>query len=205
MDKLKVLAALWLLALAPAAGNCGWTPFKLELSGSSWAWPEDVDTVAGLNLNFSGDTPEIYGLQFGVLNGAGTVGGAQLGLWYNYVTGAVYGLQSSPARNFADYQYGVQFGGWNVSNEAWGVQAAWLRNWAGLGNGVMAAPVNVVKDRMRGIQLGFYNVTDGDMSGLQLGAVNICRGTLKGVQIGVANIGGKNALLPVTIGLNAGF
>ena len=59
-------------------------------------------------------------------------------------------------------------------------------------------------DNIHGLQAGFYN-SAVNVRGVQLGLVNVCKNTLKGVQIGFANIGGKNALLPVTIGLNIGF
>ena len=59
-------------------------------------------------------------------------------------------------------------------------------------------------DRIYGLQAGFYN-SAGNVRGVQLGLINVCRGTLKGVQIGFANLGGKNAVLPVTIGINIGF
>ena len=55
-----------------------------------------------------------------------------------------------------------------------------------------------------GLQAGFYN-SAGNVRGLQLGLMNVGKGTLKGVQIGFANLGGKNAVLPVTIGINIGF
>ncbi|MDD5207891.1 MAG: hypothetical protein PHV36_00750 [Elusimicrobiales bacterium] len=59
-------------------------------------------------------------------------------------------------------------------------------------------------ENIHGLQLGFYN-SALNVHGVQLGLVNICRNTLKGVQLGFANIGGRNAALPVTIGLNIGF
>ena len=59
-------------------------------------------------------------------------------------------------------------------------------------------------ENIHGLQLGFYN-SAVNVRGVQLGLVNICRNTLKGVQLGFANIGGKNAVLPVTIGINIGF
>ncbi|MFA6435376.1 MAG: hypothetical protein WCW52_11855 [Elusimicrobiales bacterium] len=208
MSSRKILSGLCLgLALTAAAGDClaGWSPFKLQVSQEGWVWPEDIDTVAGLNLNISGDTPEMYGLQMGFQNGGNTAAGAQLGLVYNYALDSFYGLQLSPARNLTEMQYGIQFGGWNVSSEMFGAQVGWLRNQAGSGLGLMLAPVNVSTARMRGIQIGVVNNSPGDMSGIQLGAVNICRGTLKGLQIGFANLAGRNGVLPVTIGLNAGF
>lgn len=59
-------------------------------------------------------------------------------------------------------------------------------------------------DWVSGLQLGVYNSAD-NMRGLQFGLVNVCRNTLKGVQLGFANIGGRNTVLPVTVGLNIGF
>jgi len=59
-------------------------------------------------------------------------------------------------------------------------------------------------DTVYGLQAGFYN-SAGNLRGLQVGLVNVCKGALKGAQLGFANIGGKNAVLPVTIGLNIGF
>ena len=59
-------------------------------------------------------------------------------------------------------------------------------------------------DSIYGLQAGFYN-SAVNVRGLQLGLMNVCKNTLKGVQIGFANIGGKNAVLPVTIGINIGF
>ncbi len=207
MNRIKLTSVLGLLLVAGAAGDCraGWSPFKLQTSQTGWAWPRETDTVAGLNLNISGETPQMYGVQMGFQNGGDTVAGVQMGVIYNYALDAFYGIQLSPARNFSDVQYGIQFGGWNVSNEPRGLQVGWLRNQAGSGIGLMLAPVNVSEARMRGIQIGFVNKSTGDMSGIQIGAVNICRGTLKGIQIGFANLGGPNAVLPVTIGLNAGF
>ncbi len=55
-----------------------------------------------------------------------------------------------------------------------------------------------------GLQAGFYN-SAVNIRGVQFGLVNVCKGTLKGVQLGFANLGGKNAVLPVTIGINIGF
>ncbi|MCX5784891.1 MAG: hypothetical protein NTX59_04315 [Elusimicrobia bacterium] len=59
-------------------------------------------------------------------------------------------------------------------------------------------------DSIYGLQAGFYN-SAGNIHGIQIGLINICKGTLKGVQLGFANIGGRNAVLPVTIGINIGF
>ncbi len=59
-------------------------------------------------------------------------------------------------------------------------------------------------ENLYGLQAGFYN-SAVNVRGVQLGLVNVCKNTLKGVQLGFANIGGKNALLPVTIGINIGF
>ncbi|HOW89182.1 MAG TPA: hypothetical protein PL037_02790 [Elusimicrobiales bacterium] len=203
--RIKTIAVSLACFFFLAAGECrsGWTPLKLQVSADGWLWPQ-ADTVAGLNFNFAGDTPSLYGLQFGFQNGANTAMGAQLGLVYNYALDGFYGFQLSPARNFADSQYGAQFGGWNVSAEMRGVQGGWLRNEAGSGAGLMLAPWNVARARFGGVQLGFYNDVPGDMSGLQIGAVNICRGTLHGLQLGFANIA-RNGMLPFTIGLNAGF
>ncbi|MDA8131607.1 MAG: hypothetical protein M0011_08905 [Elusimicrobia bacterium] len=201
-----VLSAMLVLGAASAADSrAGWTPFKVQTSPGGWDWPEDADTVAGLVFNFKGDTSRIYGLQLGWINGSDSAAGIQLSLAYNLAADGVYGLQASPAVNFADRQYGLQLGAWNSANRSMGLQAAWLRNWSDRGGGLMAAPVNVTKSAMRGIQAGVVNRSDGDMSGIQLGLLNICRGTLKGLQLGFANIGGQNALLPFAIGFNAGF
>jgi len=207
MNKSLAVTISGLLLLAGAAGNCraGWSPFKLQTTQEGWVWPREIDTVAGLNLNISGETPQLYGVQMGFKNGGDTVAGVQMGIVYNYALDAFYGLQLSPARNFSDVQYGIQLGGWNVSNEARGLQIGWLRNQAGSGLGLMLAPVNISEAKMGGLQIGFVNKSSGDMSGIQIGAVNICRGTLKGIQLGFANLGGPNAVLPITIGLNAGF
>lgn len=59
-------------------------------------------------------------------------------------------------------------------------------------------------DNIHGLQAGFYN-SAVNVHGVQLGLVNVCKNTLKGVQLGFANIGGRNAVLPVTIGINIGF
>ena len=205
MTKAKLVLGLVLATLGAADCRAGWSPLKVQTSAEGWVWPRDIDRVVGLNLNISGDTPEIYGLQLGFQNGGNSVSGAQLGLIYNYALDAFYGFQLSPARNFADMQYGIQFGGWNEATEARGLQIAWLRNQAGNGAGLMLAPLNASEAHMRGIQIGLVNKSAGDMSGIQVGAVNICRGTLKGLQIGFANLAGPNGLLPVTIGINAGF
>lgn len=207
MGRIRLGPVLAVLLIAGGAADClaGWSPFKLQASQEGWVWPREAETVAGLNLNISGETPRLYGVQLGFKNGGDTVAGMQLGLIYNYALDAFYGFQLSPARNFSDVQYGIQLGGWNVSNEAVGLQVGWLRNQAGSGLGLMLAPVNVSEARMRGMQLGLVNKSAGDMSGIQIGAVNICRGTLKGIQIGFANLAGPNGILPVSIGLNAGF
>lgn len=59
-------------------------------------------------------------------------------------------------------------------------------------------------DNIYGLQAGFYN-SALNVRGVQIGLVNVCRNTLKGVQLGFANLGGRNAMLPVTIGINIGF
>jgi hypothetical protein len=59
-------------------------------------------------------------------------------------------------------------------------------------------------DNIYGLQAGFFNTAD-NVHGVQLGLMNVCRTTLKGLQIGFANVGGRNAVLPVTIGINIGF
>ena len=73
-------------------------------------------------------------------------------------------------------------------------------------DGVRGVSLNFAgySDYIYGLQFGFYN-SAVNVRGVQLGLVNVCKNTLKGVQLGFANIGGKNAVLPVTIGINIGF
>jgi len=207
MSKLKFGAVLTFMLVIAAAGNCsaGWSPVKFQVSKNGLVWPSDIDLVTGLDFSFVGETSDVYGAQIGFQNGTSDLAGVQLGLIFNYALNGFYGIQASPARNFADIQYGLQLGGWSESTYLWGIQAGWLKNWTQEGHGLMMGTVNVSETRMKGIQLGVVNNAQGDMSGIQIGLANICRGTLKGVQIGFANLGGRNALLPVTIGLNAGF
>ncbi len=104
------------------------------------------------------------------------------------VSGQVYGVQIS-GLTFTGSVYGLQLGGYNRVGE--GIY------------GMQAGAVNVTAG-MRGLQLGLYNRAR-DVSGVQIGLFNYCERTLKGVQIGFANVGGANALLPYSLGINIGF
>ena len=77
-----------------------------------------------------------------------------------------------------------------------------IQNLPGLG---LAAPVRKPEVEVQGLGFQHHGQIEHLNGGLQVGLVNVCKGALKGAQLGFANIGGKNAVLPVTIGLNIGF
>jgi hypothetical protein len=155
----------------------------------------------------------VYPAQFGLVNrNAGPMYGLQTGILLNEVEGPVYGLQLSLAANLSISEdtrsYGVQTALFNVAANLFGAQAGFL-NFSSQYYGIQCGILGNIAFDLSGVQVGLFNFAGdgyggGRCYGLQLGLLNACDGTLKGLQIGLLN-GARNALLPWSIGVNAGF
>lgn len=153
-------------------------PRELFLVSNEAAYGYGMQITPFINLSST-----FYGLQIGSINSIEESGALiQLGLIFNNSSGDATALQIAPFNRVADYFTGGQFGIINFSNPA-------------------------TYKKVSGVQLGVYNSinTNSDITGLQIGIINVCRGTLKGLQLGLLNFGGRDALLPFTLGINAGF
>ena len=152
---------------------------------------DDPDLVSGLQLGLFGLSARRY------------IKGLQLGLFFND-TAELLGLQlggvTNVARSFgagAQLTLGASYAGLTLH----GLQGSGLANYTGtLYGGQLALGVNVVRERMYGLQLGSFNLAacaEGlqlgalnlvrALRGLQLGALNIATGRVRGVQIGLVN------------------
>ena len=108
--------------------------------------------------------------------------GAQLG-WANINYGEFLGFKFG-VFNVGDYFRGFCLGLINIYNESSGFRL-------GLGNGSL---VSLSNERLSGLDVALVNYTQNE-SGLQLGAWNVVKDELKGVQIGAVCIADKGNYL----------
>jgi hypothetical protein len=188
-------------------GSCTTTPFKFVLNPPV-AWPKAED-VNGLSLNISGcptGVRKVNGMQIGIFNCIDDkMRGAQFGIISN-VTSDATGIQLAPVFNYANEMSGVSLALWNYTYLQKGVQLSPGVNYTGgSGRALQIGSVNWTDHALAGGQIGLYNYSGYSFKGVQLGIVNVCKGSLHGLQIGLVNIAHKNAILPVTLGVNWGY
>lgn len=157
---LGVLIALVLLLLSAPASAEGWFPLQVALWQPAQAVPEDWNIcglrlnliygknteVWGLDMGFANtSTKGVYGIQAGLLNGPGTLGGIGLG-----------------AVNSTEAVKGLQAGLINVSEkDTSGAQVSALYNQSRTVRGLQIGLINAAEN-IKGVQIGLINrVKDG--------------------------------------------
>ncbi|MDD5430922.1 MAG: hypothetical protein PHP03_01735 [Candidatus Pacebacteria bacterium] len=113
-----------------------------------------------------------------------------------------YGLVMTMVSNVGTYT-GIQFGEVGYADKTVGVQISGIYGCTKELRGVLYTGFYAKTDKLYGISFGCVNITR-EAYGVQLGLYNYAE-TLKGVQIGLINVVRKNGVLPVMIGINAGF
>ena len=150
--------------ISPAAVDGSWTPIKVSLIPGKWEFPKKQH-IKGLRLGIGSTDDWINGIDVGIYAEATQMNGVQL----SFVGGA-HKLN------------GLSLGGFTIANQAAGIQANLIGNWALESlRGSQIGAMNIASE-IRGAQIGVWN--GGDIrSGAQLGVVNINFGDNPGLPL----------------------